>query len=142
MSNSKAPKSPGIYVARILTDIPMPVTRDKRYVETCARVDNRNVKVGKAQNLAARQSNYWKDFDEENVVFIPLAILDDIQRAETAILRHLKKYRKRSPKGRLMDWLENIGTEAVIKEVYSVLTNEGIRHDAIWQNPHSVSTVK
>lgn len=131
MNNKKAPSSPGIYVARILSDIPMPVTRDKRYVETCARVDKNNVKVGKARNFAIRQSNYWKDFDEENVVFISLAILDDIQRAETAILRHLKKYRKRSPKGRMMDWLENIEIERVIEEVYSVLDKEGIPHEII-----------
>lgn len=131
MNVKKSPNAPGIYVARIITDVPIPVTRDKRYVETCARVDKSNVKVGKAKDLAARQSNYWKDFDEENVVFIPLAILDDIQQAETAILRHLKKYRKRSPKGGLMDWLENIETETVIKEVYSVLIKEGIPHEII-----------
>ena len=131
MSVMKAPSSPGIYVARILSDIPMPVTRDKRYVDTCARVDKNNVKVGKAKDLAGRQSNYWKDFDEENVVFIPLAILEDIQQAETAILRHLKDYRKRSPKGGLMDWLENIEIGAVIDEVYSVLDKEGISHKRI-----------
>jgi hypothetical protein len=123
--------APGIYVAKILSDDPMPVTRDKRYVETCARVDKNNVKVGKAKNFAIRQSNYWTDFDEENVVFIPLAILNDIHRAETAILRHLKKYRMRSPKGRMMDWLENIETETVIEAVYLVLDKEGIPHEII-----------
>jgi len=51
--------------------------------------------------------------------------------AETAILRHLKKYRKRSPKGGLMDWLENIETESVIQEVYSVLEKEGIPHEGV-----------
>jgi len=131
MTMKMAPNAPGIYVARILTDTPMPVTRDKRYVDTCAKVDKKNVKVGKAKNLAARQRNYWKDFDEENIVFIPLAILDDIQRAETEILRHLKEYRKRSPKGGLMDWLENIKIEAVITEAYSVLDKEGIQHKVI-----------
>jgi hypothetical protein len=100
-------------------------------VDTCARVDKDNVKVGKAKDFAIRQRNYWKDFNEENIVFIPLAILDDIQQAETAILRHLKMYRKRSPKGGLMDWLENIEIEAVIDEVYSVLDKEGIPHEII-----------
>ncbi|MEN8107910.1 MAG: hypothetical protein ABFS22_07875 [Pseudomonadota bacterium] len=85
-------------MARILSNSPMPVTRDKRYVDTCARVDKSNVKTGKAKNLASRQKDYWKDFDEENVVFIPLAILENIQQAETAILRRLNNYRKRSRK--------------------------------------------
>jgi len=106
----------------------MPVTRDKRYVDTCARIDSQNVKVGKAKNLATRQKNYWKDFDEENVVFVPLAILEDIQRAETAILRHVRNYRKRSPKGGLMDWLENIDLETAAKEVFIALDNEGIAY--------------
>lgn len=131
MNNIIIPNSPGIYVARIVSTSPMPVTRDKRYVDICARVDNSNVKIGKAKNLASRQKNYWKDFDEENVIFIPLAILENIQQAETAILRHLKEYRKRSPKGGMMDWLENIDIEVVIAEVYSVLDRKGIVYEAV-----------
>ena len=50
----------------------MPVTRDPRYVETCAKVNRANIKVGKAKDLALRESNYWKEFDEENVLFEPL----------------------------------------------------------------------
>ena len=92
MNNMIIPDSPGIYVARVISTIPMPVTRDKRYVDICARIDISNVKVGKAKNFSVRQKNYWKDFDEENVIFIPLAILENIQQAETAILRHLNNY--------------------------------------------------
>ena len=131
MANKTTPHSPGIYVARILSSTLMPVTRDKRYIDICARVDKTNVKVGKAKNLSNREGNYWKDFDKNNVVFIPLAITDDIQLAETAILRHLKTYRKRSPKGGLMDWLENIDIDTVIKEIYYVLNKEGIQHQVI-----------
>jgi len=131
MRNNSTPSLPGIYVVTILSSIPMPVTRDKRYVNICAKVDKDNVKIGKAKNLAIREGNYWKDFDRENVIFLPLVILDDIQKAETAILRHLKIYRKRSPKGGLMDWLEGIDVETVVKEVYSVLEKEGIAHEAI-----------
>ena len=32
--------------------MPMPVTRDRRYVASCAQVDRNNVKVGKAMNIA------------------------------------------------------------------------------------------
>ena len=72
MLKIKVSTDSGIYVARIHSKIPMPVTRDKRYVEICAKVDCSNVKIGKAKNLAARQKDYWKDFDEENVKFIRL----------------------------------------------------------------------
>ena len=81
MNRNNIPTSSGIYVARIYSTTPMPVTRDKRYVEICAKVDKNNVKVGKAKNLSVRQRNYWKDFDENNVEFIPLALVDNIQQA-------------------------------------------------------------
>ena len=119
----------GIYVARIYSITTMPVTRDKRYVDICARVDSSNVKVGKAKNFLARRKNYWADFDQENVHFQPIAKLDDIQKAETAILRHLKQYRLRSPKGGLMDWLTGIDIESVIRESYIALDQAGIEYE-------------
>lgn len=109
----------------------MPVTRDKRYVDVCARVDRTNVKVGKAKNLAARRKNYWKDFDRENVEFIPLLLVEGTHQAEQAILKRLNQYRKRSPKGRLMDWLENIDLELVINEIYSAVEEEGILYRSV-----------
>ena len=109
----------------------MPVTRDPRYVDTCARVNCRNVKVGKTKNLASRQKNYWKDFDQENVEYVPIALVENIQAAETAILRHLREYRKRSPKGGLMDWLENIEFEMAIAEALQVLKAHGIQHEVL-----------
>lgn len=113
--------SSGIYVALLLTDRLMPVTRDPRYVDHCARVNNKNVKVGKARNFSTREKNYWSDFDPENVEFIPIASLADIQGAETAILRRLDAYRVISPKGGKMDWLERIEADAVVKAAYDVL---------------------
>lgn len=131
MGNEAVPTESGIYVARIYSCDPMPVTRDKRYVDVCARVDQSNVKVGKAKNLAARRKSYWKDFDRENVEFIPLLLVEDTHQAEQAILKRLNKYRKRSPKGRLMDWLENIDLELVINEVYSAVEEEGILYRSV-----------
>ena len=100
------PSASGIYVAQPLSNEYVPVTRDRRYVETCARVNRDNVKIGKAKNLATRERNYWKDFDQENIEFIPIALLESIREAETAILRELKAYRKRSPKGGSMNCLQ------------------------------------
>lgn len=109
----------------------MPVTRDRRYVASCAQVDRSNVKVGKARNLAGRERNYWKDFDQENIVYLPIALVENIREAETAILRHLRAYRMRSPKGRLMDWLENIAFEVVVAEALLALKAHGVPHEVL-----------
>src|SRR5687767_4744409 len=93
-----APSAPGIYIAVLRSDRLVPVTQDPRYVETCARVNALNIKVGKAGDLSIRERNYWDDFGEENVVFLPVAKTEETQRAETAILRKLHRYRKASPK--------------------------------------------
>ena len=118
----------GIYVVRILSSEYMPVTRDKRYIDVCAKVNKNNVKIGKAKNLSNRQKDYWKDFDKENVIFQPIALLENIQQAETIILRHLKEYRLRSPKNSPMDWLHNISIESAIKEAHFALKQKSIKY--------------
>ena len=128
------PKQSGIYVARPLRDDLVPVTRDIRYVDSCAMVNCKNVKVGKAKNLAARERNYHKDFDVENILFVPLLITDEIRRAESAVLAHLRAYRLRSPKGALMDWLEGISLEDAIRAIFDTLDKEGIPYSRIWQH--------
>lgn len=122
------PSKPGIYVAQPIDRELVPVTRDPRYVESCARVNCMNVKIGKARNLAAREKNYHKDFDPTNIIFEPLVITDAFQEAETAILRTLKGFRKRSPKGGLMDWLEGISLEDATRAVFTTLDREQIRY--------------
>jgi hypothetical protein len=118
-------KKSGIYIVQLKNEIPMPVTRDRRYVEICAKVNRLNIKVGKAKDLAYRESTYWKEFDEENVLFEPLAELDDIVAAETAILRALKQYRKLSPKGGNLEWLEGISYEKTKRIVFATLDEHG-----------------
>jgi hypothetical protein len=126
-----APAQAGLYVAQPKSLGLVPVTRDPRYVENCARVNCTNVKVGKARNLALREKNYHKDFGPENIVFIPLLLTDDIQGAETAVLRELHRYRKRSPKGGLMDWLEGISLEETTAAIFASLKRQGIEYSRI-----------
>ena len=121
----------GIYVAFIHSEKYMPVTRDKRYVDSCARVNNTNVKIGKAKNFQKRYRDYCRDFDEDNVEFIPLAGLDDIDTAEKMILKQLYAFRLRSPKGSLMDWLENIDVKTVIKIIYETLDSEELEYSVL-----------
>jgi hypothetical protein len=116
----------GLYIVRLLNNNPMPVTRDPRYVDACARVSSDNIKVGKAKDFDIRQKNYWKDFDKKNVVFEPLVKLDDINTAERAVLQKLKKYRKLSPKGGKLEWLEGITYENAKKAVFEALDESEI----------------
>jgi hypothetical protein len=121
-------KRTGIYVVQLLNREPMPVTRDRRYVDICAKVNRTNIKVGKAMDFSGRKQGYYKDFDEENVVFEPLVELEDIQRAETVILRALKQYRKLSPKGGKLEWLEGISYTDVKRIALAALDNHGIEY--------------
>ena len=109
----------------------MPVTRDVRYVEICAKVNRANIKVGKAKDFALRESDYWNEFDEENVLFEPLAEMDDIVTAEREILRALKQFRKLSPKGRKLEWLEGISYEDAKCVVFATLDEQGIEYTPV-----------
>lgn len=104
----------------------MSVTRDTRYVEICTKVNKLNIKVGKAKDFDLRRSNYWKDFDAHNVIFERIAILEDIKTAEKVILRALKKYRKSSPKGGKLEWLEGISYEEAKSIALNTLKSENI----------------
>lgn len=121
----------GIYIVQLLNQEAMPVTRDSRYVETCAKVSSKNIKVGKTKDFFIRQNNYWKDFDRENVIFQPLVELEDIVAGERAILRELKKYRINGPKGRKLEWLEGIDFEIAVQIVFEVLDKQEIYYKSL-----------
>lgn len=108
----------------------MPVTRDSRYTKECAEVNKLNIKVGKAKDFDVRRSNYWKDFDIHNVVFEKIAVLEDIKTAEKVILRALKKYRKSSPKGGRLEWLEGITYEEAKLIALNALKSKSIHYEA------------
>ena len=110
----------GIYIVQLLNETPMPVTRDPRYVDICARINRENIKIGKAQDFEGRKKNYIVDFDEQNVIFEPLYRIHDIKTAERLIKQELKSFQKLSPKGGRLEWLEGISyyeAKAVITKV-------------------------
>lgn len=113
---------------------PMPVTRDPRYVNICAKVNNTNIKIGKAMNLARRKLDYWKEFDQENVIFEPLVNVNNIKEAEKEILRSLKQFRKTSPKGGKLEWLEGISFELAKRIVFETLDRTGIKYTLVEEN--------
>ena len=127
------PNISGLYIVRLLNEEPMPIDRDPRRVDTCARVTSANVKVGKTQDLSIRASNYHKVFGEKNALFEPLAQidLDDIADAEGWVMHCLRRYRKPSPKGRPLEWLEGISYEDAKAAVFRALDKAGIPYDRI-----------
>jgi hypothetical protein len=125
---------PGIYIVRLSNVEPMPVTRDPRYVNICAKVNNTNIKIGKAMNLARRKLDYWKEFDQENVIFEPLVNVNNIKEAEKEILRSLKQFRKTSPKGGKLEWLEGISYELAKRIVFETLDRTGIKYTLVEEN--------
>lgn len=125
-----APAAPGIYVASLCSTELVPVTRDPRFVARCARVNSLNVKVGKALNLSRRQSDYARDFGT-NCIFLPVAITIEIVDAERAVLRDLKAFRKRSPKGGMMDWLYGLTLDQAVAAVHESLKRANILYERV-----------
>jgi hypothetical protein len=121
----------GIYIVQLLNDELMPVTRDSRYVKICAKVNKQHIKVGKALDFNLRRNNYIKDFDEHNVLFEPIAQLENIKSAETVILKELKQFRILSPKGGKLEWLEGISYKDTKEKIFSTLKNAGIEYTII-----------
>jgi len=124
-------KNRGIYIVQLTNEELMPVTRAKRYVETCAVVNRDNIKIGKALDLSGRRMDYFKEFDEENVIFEPLVELDDTKTAERVVLGALKQYRKLSPKGGKLEWLEGIAYADVKRIALAALDDYGIEYTPV-----------
>jgi hypothetical protein len=111
----------GIYIVQLLNEDPMPVTRDLRYVDTCARVNRDNIKIGKANDFERRKKNYYADFDMENVIFEELYKIEDTRTAEKLIKRKLNPYRNLSPKGGKLEWLEGISYSEAKRAIAEVI---------------------
>jgi len=107
----------------------VPVTRDPRYIDICAKVNCKNIKIGKAVNFETRQKNYFSDFDEENVIFEPLLKLTDVRTAERLVIRKLKEFQKLSPKGGRLEWLEGISYEDVKEAIFTAIGESGLEYE-------------
>ncbi len=89
--------SSGIYIVTLENDQPISVNaNDPRIADKAIKVNKRNCKVGKAQDLDRREKNYCKVFGLNNVNFTPIVKMRDIDEAEKAILSRLDRYRHRT----------------------------------------------
>ena len=104
---------------------------DPRVADKAIKVTKSNCKFGKAKSLKARERSYLKVFGEENVTFIPIALMDDFALAEKAVLAKLGRYRMRGRTGRKNEWLEGIDAKAVLEVVLHTLDDLGISYEKL-----------
>lgn len=108
-------------------------SQDKRRANKCIKVNHLNCKFGKAKNLLTRKKNYFKTFGEENVIYTPVATLDQIDISEKLILKELNEYRLRGLTGRRNEWLEKISNEELIQIIFQTLVKNSIDHISLIQ---------
>ena len=117
----------GLYLVALKNQEPISVNaHDPRIAERCIKVNRLNCKVGKAANLSGRERNYWKTFGAENVIFIPIAYVQEFAAAERVALERLSQWRVRGRSGRKNEWLWGIKPDEVIGLVLAALSDSGI----------------
>jgi hypothetical protein len=117
------PALPGLYIVTVDCDEPISVNaHDSRIAHLCIAINRDNCKFGRARNLRSRYRNYLKTFAPHSVTFRVVALLDDVNAAESACAAKLKPWRVRGRTGRLNEWLLGISPEDVHHIVVDTLT--------------------
>lgn len=122
----------GLYIVTLNNEVPISVNaQDSRIADKTIKVTKANCKFGKARNLESREKNYHKTFGKDNVKFIPIAKLAEIQKLEKTILGALDNYRIRGRSGRKNEWLQGIKPEEVLKIALFHIEQSGVNHELL-----------
>jgi hypothetical protein len=117
----------GLYIVALSNENPISVNaHDPRIAQRCIMVNREHCKFGKARNLRLRERNYVKCFGAAFVDFRPIALLDDIERAESLVLAQLSAWRVRGTTGRRNEWLQGITPVEVERIAISLLARSDI----------------
>lgn len=117
----------GLYIVTLNNEEPISVNaNDLRIAHRCIHVSRLNCKLGKAASLARRHANYIKTFGAHNVNFRPIALTDDIGRAERLVLGALGAWRIRGRTGRRNEWLEGIAPTDAERVALRALDDGGV----------------
>jgi hypothetical protein len=120
----------GLYIVTLNNEEPISVNaHDPRIAHRCIHVSRLNCKLGKARSLAKRRLNYIRTFGAGNVNFRPIAVTDDIGRAERLVLVALRAWRIGGRAGRGNECLEGIEPAEAARVVLSALENAGIEYE-------------
>jgi hypothetical protein len=120
---SAVPAKPGLYVVSVDCD-DAPIDTDPRR-PNCLRISRRNCKFGRAKNLRARYKNYLGVFEGYPVTFKVIAVLSDINGAESACMKRLADFRSLGTTGRRHEWLLGISPTEVEEIACDVLVEGG-----------------
>jgi hypothetical protein len=122
-------RAPGLYIVTLNNEqLISSRADDKRAANTAVKVNRQNCKFGKAKNLLARRENYYKTFGKENVNFHPLAVMDEIDAAEKAILGRLSDHKVRGSAGYKTEWLVGIEKKEIEAIALNSLKTLGIQY--------------
>ena len=117
----------GLYIVTLKNHDPISVNaNDKRLAEKCIKVNFQNCKFGKAKCLYRRHKNYLKVFGEENTFYTPIVSLQEIDLAESLILKALDQYRLKGRTGKKNEWLCNLTKDQLIEIIMTSLENSNI----------------
>lgn len=131
------PTLPGLYIVTVNCDEPISVNAsDLRIADRCITITRANCKFGRAKNLLARYRSYLKTFSPHMVTFRVVALLDEVNAAESACAAMLKSWRVRGRTGRLNEWLLNIEPEQVKEIVIDTLTTSRFAFRVLTPDEH------
>ena len=117
----------GLYIVTLNNEEPISVNaHDTRIAHRCIHVSRLNCKLGKAASLARRHANYIKTFGAHNVNFRPIALTDDIGRAERLVFGALRAWQMRGRTGRRNEWLEGIAPTEAERVAFRALDDGGV----------------
>ena len=119
----------GIYIVSLKNTIPISIQHgDKRYDDIDVfKANNKNIKIGKAEDFTKRAKNYHKTFGKDNVNFQPIITTNDFDSAEKIILNAVNQYREVNPySGRKLEWLSGISIAVAKTILFNTLNNTGI----------------
>ena len=122
----------GLYIVTLNNEHPISVNaQDPRIAHKAIKVTKENCKFGKAKVLEGRRYNYYKTFGEENVNYLPIVRMLDIEAAEKAILSKLNDHRLRGRTGRRNEWLEGIDPSQVLEIAISTLNELDVEYELL-----------
>lgn len=121
----------GIYIVTLNNEeLISTQAHDRRFDDKDVLMVNRdNRKFGKAIDFNGRErQGYCRTFGDNNVNFLPIVAVEDIDHAENVVKSKLTHWCLRSPSNRQTEWTAGIGTTEMIELIKSAMIEHNLRH--------------
>ena len=125
--NIEVPRGAGIYLVTLSNELPISVNADRpSRAQFCISVTKENCKYGIATSLHRRRNEYYKTFGHDNVLFRPIALLENSAIVETLVGQRLSGFRMLGRTGRKNEWLAGITASEVELAILDSLHESGV----------------